>query len=50
MKTLNRSLAEKNGGYKKERIIPCWLRDWLRSVFDRTLKAFFDALFDHYAP
>jgi hypothetical protein len=50
MRTVDRSLAEKNSGHKKERTIPFWLRDWFWYLFDRTLKAFFNALFDHYAP
>ncbi len=50
MKTVNRSPAAKNRGHKKERRIPCRLRDWFWYLFDRTLKAFFDAFFDHYAP
>ncbi len=49
MSTANRSLPTKNNGHRKERITPCWLRGWLWLLFCRTLKAFFEALFDHYA-
>jgi DNA-binding transcriptional MerR regulator len=33
---------------KKTRLIPSRLRDWLWKVSGRAMKAFFDALLDHY--
>lgn len=49
MKTANRTLPTKNNERKMKRIIPCWAREWLWRLFDRTAKAFFEALFDRYA-
>ncbi len=31
----------------RKQLIVRWLKKWLWAVFDRTMKAFFDAFFDH---
>jgi hypothetical protein len=36
-------------GCKKARLILGWLRKWLWRLFDRAMKAFFEAFFDHYS-
>ena len=49
MKTARRSRPAKDSRREREPVTARRLRNLLWFLFERTVKAFFEALFDHYA-
>ena len=47
MKRMNRRNVKGKTECRRVWLAMRWLKGWLWTLFDRTMKAFFDAFFDH---